>query len=156
MLVIIEATNEELIEQARELFLEYSHHLGIDLSFQNFKEELKTLPGEYLPPKGCILLAYFNEKLTGCVAVRKYEDDICEMKRLYVRSKYRRKSIGRGLSKAIIDKAKKIGYKSMRLDTLPFMKEAISLYQSLGFKEIKPYRFNPFEGTKFFELKLIL
>ncbi|UCC19735.1 MAG: GNAT family N-acetyltransferase [Promethearchaeota archaeon] len=154
MLVIIQATTKELIEQARELFIEYSNYLGIDLSFQNFKEELKNFPGNYIPPEGCILLAYFNEKLTGCVAVRKYEDDICEMKRLYVRPQYRRKNIGRNLSNTIIEKAKKMGYKSIRLDTLPFMKEAIMLYCNLGFEEIAPYRYNPFKDAKFFELKL--
>ena len=154
MLVIKQALTEELIKQARELFIEYANYLEIDLSFQNFKEELKTLPGKYAPPEGCILLAFYNERITGCVSVRKLQVDICEMKRLYVRPEYRRKSIGKALSKAIILKAKEIGYRSMRLDTLPFMQEAINLYLSLGFKEITPYRYNPFEDTVFFELKL--
>jgi len=154
MVVIKEALSEELINQTREIFIEYTNYLGFDLSFQNFEEELNTLPGIYAVPEGCILLAFHKNNLAGCVAVRKFEENICEMKRLYVRPKYRRQDIGKGLSKAIIDKAKEIGYEYMRLDTLPFMKEAIKLYFSLGFKEIAPYRYNPFEGAKFFELKL--
>jgi len=156
MLVIKQALSEELINQTRVLFKEYANYLGFDLNFQNFDEELKLLPGNYSPPEGCILLAFYKDKLAGCVGLRKFKDDICEMKRLYVRPEFRRKKIGKNLSKAIIHKAKKIGYKFMRLDTLPFMNEAISLYLSLGFKQIKPYRHNPFEDAKFFELKLIL
>ena len=156
MLVIKQALSEELINQTRVLFKEYANYLGFDLNFQNFDEELKTLPGNYSPPEGCILLAFYKDKLAGCVGLRKFKNDICEMKRLFVRPEFRRRNIGRNLSKATIQKAKKIGYKFMRLDTLPFMKEAISLYLSLGFKEIKLYRYNPIEGAKFFELKLIL
>ena len=154
MLVIKQALTGKLIKQARKLLIEYVNYLGIDLSFQNFKEELKTFPGDYNPPEGCILLAYCKDKLAGCVSVRKFQDDICEMKRLYIRPKYRRKNVGRDLSNAIIHKSKEIGYKYMRLDTLPFMKEAITLYLSLGFKEIAPYCYNPFKGAKYYELKL--
>lgn len=154
MLFIKRALTEELVMRVRELFIEYVNYLDIDLSFQNFNEELNALPGDYSQPDGCILLAYYNNKLTGCVAVRKFKDDVCEMKRLYVRPEFRKKNIGKELSNAIIQTAKKIGYKHMRLDTLPFMKEAINLYLSLGFKEIAPYRYNPFEGAKYYELKL--
>jgi len=154
MLLIKQALTGELIKQVRELFIEYANYLNIDLSFQNFKEELKALPGDYAPPDGCILLAYYNDKLTGCVGVRKLNDNICEMKRLYVRPAFRKKNIGKELSNAIIQKAKEIGYKFMRLDTLPFMREAIALYLSLGFQEIASYRYNPFEGAKFYEIKL--
>ncbi|MFX1304426.1 MAG: GNAT family N-acetyltransferase [Promethearchaeota archaeon] len=156
MIEIKESLSEELIRQTRELFIEYANYLGFDLSFQDFDEELKTLPGNYAPPEGSILLGFYKGKLAGCVGVRKFREEICEMKRLYVRPEFRRKNIGKILSKAIITKACEMGYKFMRLDTLPFMKEAISLYLSLGFKEIKPYRYNPFEDAKFFELKLIL
>lgn len=154
MLVIKQALTEKQIKHAQKLFIEYANYLGIDLNFQNFKEELKILPGNYSPPEGCLLLAYYEDKLLGCVAVRKLQVDVCEMKRLYIRPKYRRKNIGKVLSTAIIHKAKEIGYKYMRLDTLPFMKEAITLYLALGFKEITPYRYNPFENAKFYELKL--
>jgi len=154
MLVIKPASTEKLIKKTRKLFIEYANYLAIDLDFQNFKKELNSLPGNYAPPEGCILLAYYKGKITGCVGVRKFQDDICEMKRLYVRPKFRRQDIGKSLSHSIINKAKEIGYKYMRLDTLPFMKEAIKLYSNLGFREIAPYRYNPFEGAKFFELKL--
>ena len=154
MLLIKQALTERQNKQIKKLFKEYANYLGIDLSFQNFEEELKTLPGDYSTPDGCILLAYYENKLVGCVALRKFQEKVCEMKRLYIRPNFRRKKIGKALSIAIINKAKEIGYKSMRLDTLPFMKEAISLYLTLGFKEIAPYRYNPFENAKFYELKL--
>ncbi len=154
MLVIEQALTEKQKRQAKKLFIEYSNHLGVDLNFQNFKEELKTFPRHYSPPEGCILMAYYRDKPVGCVALRKFKDDICEMKRLYIRPKFRRKGIGKTLSTAIISKSKEIGYKYMRLDTLPFMKEAITLYLALGFKEISPYRYNPFENAKFFEIEL--
>ena len=154
MIIIKQATLKEQIKKARKIFIEYANYLAIDLDFQNFEDELNTLPGKYAPPEGCILLAYHSDLLAGCVALRKFQDDICEMKRLYVHPKFRGMSIGKALSMEIVQKAKKIGYKYMRLDTLPFMKEAIMLYSGLGFKEIKPYRYNPFDGAKFFELKL--
>ncbi|MFX1328328.1 MAG: GNAT family N-acetyltransferase [Promethearchaeota archaeon] len=154
MLVIKQATSEEHINLIRELFMEYANCLDFDLDFQDFEEELKKLPGDYAPPDGCILLAFYNDELAGCVGLRKFEDEKCEMKRLYVRPKFRKKNIGKILSKEIIQKSKQIGYKYMRLDTLPFMKDAIKLYIALGFKEIPAYRYNPFENAKFFELKL--
>ncbi|MFX0000370.1 MAG: GNAT family N-acetyltransferase [Candidatus Hodarchaeota archaeon] len=154
MLEIKQAFSEESYKLIKEIFIEYANYLAIDLDFQNFDEELKNIQGNYSPPEGCILLAYFEGKIAGCVAVRKLQDDICEMKRLYVRPNYQNKTIGKELSKAIIQKAKEIGYKYMRLDTLPFMKAALKIYASLGFKEIAPYRYNPIEGAKYFELKL--
>jgi N-acetylglutamate synthase-like GNAT family acetyltransferase len=154
MLKIKQATSEERIEQASELFKEYADYLNIDLEFQNFNEELESLPGDYAFPDGCLLLAFYKNKLAGCVALRKFDENICEMKRLYVRSKYRGNGIGKVLAKQILNTARNLEYKHMRLDTLPFMKEAITLYLYLGFKEIDPYRYNPYEGAKFFELKL--
>ena len=154
MLRIIPAKPEQDLELIRELFKEYASSLGFDLDFQDFKTELANLPGDYAPPDGCILLAKDKEQIAGCVALRKMGEDICEMKRLYVRPEFRGKGIGRKLSVAIIDKARDIGYKYMRLDTVPAMKQAIALYRSLGFKEIKPYRYNPIEGATFMELTL--
>ena len=154
MLKIREVNSETLIERAYDIFKEYSNYLNIDLEFQDFEQELNNLPGDYKPPHGCILLTFYNNALAACVALRKFEDKICEMKRLYVKREFRGRGFGKSLAKTIIDKAIKIGYKSMRLDTLPFMKEAISLYKSLGFKEMKPYRYNLFKGAKFFELEL--
>ena len=154
MLRIIPAKPEQDLELIRELFKEYASSLGFDLSFQDFKEELANLPGDYAPPDGCILLAKDKEQIAGCVALRKMGEDICEMKRLYVRPEFRGKGIGRKLSVAIIDKARDIGYKYMRLDTVPAMKQAIALYRSLGFKQIEPYRYNPIEGATFMELEI--
>ncbi|MFW9827940.1 MAG: GNAT family N-acetyltransferase [Candidatus Thorarchaeota archaeon] len=154
MLVIKQALNNELIEKARAIFNEYANYLGISLDFQNFDEELRNLHEFYAPPEGCILLAFYEQKLVGCVGLRKFQGDICEMKRLYVRSKYRNKKIGYNLCFEVILKAKQIGYKHMRLDTLPIMKEAMNLYSKLGFKEIAPYRLNPIKGSKFYELLL--
>jgi GNAT superfamily N-acetyltransferase len=134
--------------------VEYANYLDIDLNFQNFDWELKHLPSSYATPKGDLLIAFVDNDLAGCVGLREFNSDICEMKRLYVRQEFRRKGIGLKLSKTVIDKAKKIGYKYMRLDTLPFMKEAIKLYLGLGFREIAPYRYNPIEKSKFFELEL--
>ena len=154
MLEIKQVFSKEMYQKAKVIFIEYAKYLNVDLAFQDFDAELNNLPKSYSPPEGCILLAYFKNKIAGSVALRKFQDNICEMKRLYVRPKFRRKNIGRKLSHEIIQKAKEIGYEYMRLDTLPFMKEAIKLYNSLDFKEIAPYRYNPFEGAKFFELKL--
>ena len=154
MLKLIQADSEEYLPQARELLMEYAASLDFDLHFQEFKKELAEFPGEYAPPDGRLLLAMHDEQLAGCVALRKISEGVCEMKRLYVRPEFRGKGIGRKLATAIIEEAREIGYKHMRLDTVPFMKEAIALYSSLGFKEIESYRYNPIEGAKFMELDL--
>jgi len=155
MLKLIQADSEEYLSDVKDLLTEYAAWLGFDLHFQDFERELAEFPGEYAPPDGRLLLALCETQVAGCVALRKISEGVCEMKRLYVRPKFRGKGIGKGLAEAIIEEAQKIGYKRMRLDTVPFMKEAISLYRSLGFKEIEPYRYNPIEGAKFMELALI-
>jgi ribosomal protein S18 acetylase RimI-like enzyme len=150
MLKLIQADSEEYLPQARELLMAYAVSLGFDLHFQEFEKELAEFPGEYAP----LLLAMHDEQLAGCVALRKISEGVCEMKRLYVRSQFRKNGIGGNLAKAVIKEAREIGYKHMRLDTVPFMKEAIRLYGSLGFREIEPYCHNPIEGAKFMELDL--
>ncbi len=142
------------LKQVKVLFQEYAESLGFDLCFQDFEEELRSLPGNYSPPHGALLLAKEDGELTGCVAVRPLSSEVCEMKRLYVRLERRGKRIGRELAKAIIGKARKAGYKAMRLDTVPSMKEAIRLYESLGFQPTQPYCHNPLPGAMYFQLKL--
>jgi ribosomal protein S18 acetylase RimI-like enzyme len=134
----------------RELITEYANSLGVDLSFQDLDHELATLDAFY----ELILLARDETRAAGCVALRRIDDAICEMKRLYVRPSFRGHDLGRKLAERVIDEAGQRGYQRMRLDTLPTMTAAIPLYRSLGFVEIEPYRFNPVAGTRFMELNL--
>lgn len=143
------------IAQARELFLEYAQSLGFSLCFQNFEEELAGLPGDYAPPGGRLLLAEYDSQLAGCVALHKLEPNVCEMKRLYLRKQVRGKGLGRALAERIIDEARQIGYRKMRLDTVePVMKDAVAMYRKLGFREIAPYCSNPMTGAIYMELDI--
>jgi len=142
------------IMTVRNLFKEYADSLNFELDFQDFREELATLPGKYAPPLGSILVAKQNGETVGCVAVRPLGEEICEMKRLFVKPAHRGRRIGRELALAIIEEAKRLGYKAMRLDTVEAMKEASALYRALGFQPIDAYCYNPLPGAMFFELKL--
>ena len=139
---------------ARGLFEEYQRALGISLCFQNFDEELATLPGAYAPPAGRLLLAFDGPDPAGCVALRKIQERICEMKRLWVRPPFRGTGLGRRLAETLMSEARAIGYDAMRLDTLPSMQSAQALYVSLGFRDIPPYNDHPIEGTRFMEAVL--
>jgi len=143
------------ITAIRELFLEYAQSLGFSLCFQSFDQELASLPGDYAPPYGQLILATSNGQPAGCVALHRIGQDICEMKRLYVRPQYRGKGLGRELAQKIIAEARQLGYKKLRLDTVePIMKTAVAMYRQLGFCEIPPYRPNPIDGALYMELQL--
>jgi putative acetyltransferase len=151
---IVEVQSEEDLRQVKKMFEDYASALGISLDFQDFDQELANLPGDYSPPDGSLLIAYWEGEVAGCVALRKFANGICEMKRLYTKTQFRGLGIGRALCEAIIVRARRIGYERMRLDTLPSMETARGLYASLGFTEIEPYRYNPIEDARFMELVL--
>jgi ribosomal protein S18 acetylase RimI-like enzyme len=148
------AASAEEIETARALFIEYEKSLGISLCFQNFAEEVASLPGDYAPPDGRLLMAFVGNRPAGCVALRKIGEGVAELKRLYVRPGFRGMRIGRRLTEAVLAEAKSIGYRAVRLDTLPTMKAAQALYVSLGFVDIQPYNDHPVAGTRFMEKRL--
>jgi ribosomal protein S18 acetylase RimI-like enzyme len=144
----------EDVAAARSLFEEYAASLDVDLAFQGFAEELAALPGGYVPPTGALLLADLDGVPAGCAAVRALEAEVCELKRLYVRPAARGHALGRALTDAALARARELGYRRVRLDTLPSMTAAYALYLELGFREIEPYRFNPVPGTRFLERDL--
>ena len=142
------------LADVRALFEEYADGLGIDLSFQNFADELATLPGSYAPPAGRLLLAEHGGRLAGCVALRPVSETDGEVKRLYVRPGYRGLGLGRQLAQCAIAEARAAGYARLVLDTLPSMAEALGLYQRLGFVEIEPYCDHPHPGARHLALDL--
>lgn len=153
MITIINVETPEQIDDARKLFREYESWLNLDLCFQGFEEELANLPQKYAMPEGRLFLALIDEKAAGCIALRKLEDGICEMKRLFVREGFRGSGLGKDLIEKLIAEAGFIGYKKLRLDTYPpKMAKAVKLYESHGFVEIPPYYQNPHSATLFMEL----
>jgi GNAT superfamily N-acetyltransferase len=153
-LLPVGTVDTDKIGQVRGLLVEYAASLGVDLCFQNFDKELANLPGAYAPPRGRLLLALDGDEAVGCVALRPFSEGVCEMKRLYVRPASRSSGIGRRLVEAIIAAAKELGYRRMRLDTLPQMAAARRLYKELGFRPIEAYCHNPVAGTEYLELIL--
>lgn len=152
MIEILQAETPEQIEAARTLFREYEKWLDLDICFQNFEEELQNLPGKYAAPDGRLFLAFADEKAAGCIALRKLEENVCEMKRLFVRDEFRGIGLGEKLIEKLIDEARSTGYEKMRLDTLPGkMRKAVKLYAYHGFQEIAPYYYNPYTETLFME-----
>lgn len=154
MISIEPATSTECVDQTRQLFVEYQAALGVDLGFQDFDGELAGLPGQYVAPRGRLLLARASGAVAGCVALRPLTDVDCEMKRLFVRPEFRAAGTGRTLAERVITEARSIGYKRMCLDTLPSMGRAQQLYEALGFRDIEPYRYNPVAGTRYLGLEL--
>jgi putative acetyltransferase len=154
MLTIVPAVAADDIERVRELFVEYQRALGVDLNYQGFDGEVAGLPGDYAPPRGALFLCLDEGDAAGCVAMRPIGEDLCEMKRLYLRASLRGRGAGRLLAQRVIDQARAIGYRAMRLDSLPTMKEAIALYETLGFTRIPPYYPSPVPGTVYMEREL--
>lgn len=154
--MIVSAETPEQIEEVRKLFREYENWLGIDLSFQNFEKELVDLPGKYARREGGRLFLIYKENLAaGCIALRKLNAEICEMKRLFVRENFRGLGFGQMLIEKLIEEAQNIGYEKMRLDTLPKkMPSAVKLYKSYSFFEISAYYDNPYRETLFMEFDL--
>lgn len=150
----IRGARPEELDLVRQLFREYQEHIGVDLCFQSFEEELASLPGKYAPPKGGLFLAWSGDATAGCVAFRPLNEETAEMKRLFVRAEHHGKGVGKRLVMKVLTAAKKAGYQRVRLDTLPAMRDAIALYRRMEFVEIPPYTANPVEGALFFEKSL--
>ena len=149
------AKSPDDFEIGKILFKEYAHDIGIDLSFQNFDLEIKTINIQYNIPEGALILIFNNDDVAmACVGIRRLSPSLCELKRMYVKEEFRGQRVGALLLENAIEKAKELDYKKMRLDTLSTMQGAISLYKSHGFEEIESYRFNPMEGALFFEKNL--
>jgi ribosomal protein S18 acetylase RimI-like enzyme len=146
--------DEKEITQAKALLLEYVKWLNQDLCFQNIHEELAHFPEKYSEPDGSFIVATENDAVVGCVGLKKLDDGICEMKRLFVTDKYKGKSIGKKLVEKIIEEAQIKNYETMRLDTLDTMTVALEIYRRQGFYEINPYYNNPYTGVIYLEKKL--
>jgi putative acetyltransferase len=152
---IIQALTVDEIEASRSLFREYEKWLDLDLCFQGFEAELADLPGKYAPPDGRLFLAYIDDIPAGCVALRKLQPGICEMKRLFVKDRFRGRGIGRLLIDELVGSAVAAGYERIRLDTYPLkMTKAVDMYRSYGFRDIARYYENPHAGVVFMELFL--
>ena len=149
-----EARTLDDVAAVRVLILAYQASLGLDLEFQDFAREVATLPGQYAPPGGGLLLAMVDGTPAGCVGVRRIEAEVCEMKRLYVSPAARRCGAGRALALRAMALARGLGYARMRLDTLPTMHRAQALYGRLGFEDVPAYRANPVAGTRYLEARL--
>lgn len=153
-ITIVAAKSDRDLATIRALFQEYESSLDFDLSFQDFHKEMEELPGHYAEPRGCLFIAHEHQEAAGCVALRDFGDNVAELKRLYVRPQFRGLGLGKRLTLRTIEEARQLGYARILLDTVPSMKPAITLYRSLGFKPIAPYRYNPIEGALFMELEL--
>ncbi len=151
---LVQPRSDDEWRNARHLIEEYAASLDLDLSFQNLEYELEHLPGEYGPPAGAFLLAEESGSCLGCVGLRRFSDGIGEVKRLYTIPAARGRGLGRLLAEGIVAAGRRLGYRRLLLDTLPSMKEAQTLYVSLGFKPAAAYRFNPVAGAAFLELEL--
>jgi len=148
------AKSQQDFSEGKNIILEYANMLGIDLSFQNFDNEINNLQEMYSEPTGGLILASVNNKIVGVAGIRKFENNDCELKRMYVKKDYRNLGIGKLLLEYAIELSTKLNYNKLKLDTIDSMKSAIKLYLSFGFEEISPYRYKTIESARYFELKL--
>jgi len=160
------ARSQRDMESARALFVEYAKSIQVDLCFQDFERELVTLPGAYAPPRGRLLLAAAPDATFGCIALRPLASGCgCgsaavessptgEVKRLYVQPARRGEGWGERLARELLDEARAIGYRELKLDTLGWMTAARTLYARLGFRECAPYYDNPLAGVVYMSLDL--
>jgi GNAT superfamily N-acetyltransferase len=152
--VVAQAETTSDYALGRGLFEEYAKALGVDLCFQDFSAELDRLPVMYGPPAGMLLMAHLGSDTAGCVGLRRFRDEVCEMKRLYVRPAFRSRHLGRRLAEEAVRRAREMGYSTMVLDTLLSMAAAHKLYASMGFTPSSAYYPNPLPGVKYFTLDL--
>lgn len=138
----------------RELFVEYATAIEIDLRFQGFDEELKILDKQYARPTGCLILCFKDTVAVGCIAVRRLDEGVAELKRMFVQPGHRQLGIGSSLLACALAEARDLGYACIRLDTLASMKRAQDIYRAAGFYDIPPYRYNPLPDAVFMELQL--
>ena len=153
-----EAHDEASLDHVRRLLeagaIEFAWVVAEVFQVQGFAAELAGLPGRYAPPTGALLLATVDDAPAGCVALRDLGGGTCEMKRLYVTLTHRGLGVGKRLVEEVIHRAKRIGYHTMVLDTLPEMAEAIALYQNFGFHETAPYWSHPTPQAVFMQKPL--
>lgn len=146
------------LDATRQIFREYSEQLDVDLWFQNFEDEMISLPGDYQAPTGALLLAMIEDQVAGCCALRKLESvnyaQAAEMKRLFVRPLFRGIGLGKQLAETALDAARTAGYDCVLLDTLDSMEAARKLYVELGFAKIPPYYDNPITGVHYLKVNL--
>ena len=148
------AESESDFRNAKEMVLAYAEFLNADLSFQNFEGELKSFNIMYSSPKGSMLLAENSGNVVGAVGLRYLSEGVAEMKRMFVLPKFQGHGIGDALMSAFIKQACKLGYSSIKLDTIPELDKAIRLYKKHNFVQIKAYRYNPHPGVQYYELKI--
>lgn len=158
MILIVKASTHEHYKVGMELFNEYADSLDFTLTFQNFEDELRTIPVMYGSPKGALFLVEENGVYLGVVGLRQIENEYtCEVKRMFIKPGFQGKGIGKMLLSALIDEARILKYRLIKLDTLgPKMPAAVALYTSFGFKETTPYNYNPYDGVVYFEKDLTL
>jgi GNAT superfamily N-acetyltransferase len=154
VLTLEQPQSSERWREARRLIEEYAASLELDLSFQGFEQEIERLSSEYGPPTGAFFLAMEEGQAIGCIGLHRFSEETGEIKRLYVAPAGRGRGVARALVERVLDAARELGYRRLLLDTLPSMKEARSLYLSMGFKPTEPYRFNPVAGTAFLKIEL--